>query len=66
MGAATLERRPNIRKTNELGSFDLVAAMAWTGDMRITPVFVSIPPFGLCQFGLVTQDGFREFVEAVQ
>ena len=28
MGAATLERRPSIRKTNELGSFDLVAAMA--------------------------------------
>jgi hypothetical protein len=27
-GAATLERRPSIRKTNELGSFDLVAAMA--------------------------------------
>ena len=66
MGVATLERRPSIWKTNELGSFDLVAAMTYSGDMRITPVFVSIAAFGLCQFGLVMQDGFREFVEAVQ
>jgi O-acetyl-ADP-ribose deacetylase (regulator of RNase III) len=28
LGAATLERRPSIRKTNELRSFDLVAAIA--------------------------------------
>jgi hypothetical protein len=28
MGVATLERRPSIRKTNELGAFDLVSAMA--------------------------------------
>ena len=34
--------------------------------MRITPVFVSMTAFGLYQFGLVTQDGLREFVEAVQ
>ena len=53
-------------KTNKLGSFDRVAAIAWTGDMRIKPVFVSIPAFGLRQFSLVTQDGFRELVGAVQ
>src|SRR5215472_6729900 len=29
------------------------------------PVFVSIPGFGLYQFGLVMQDDFGEFVEAV-
>jgi hypothetical protein len=28
LGAAALERRPSIRKINELGLFDLVAAMA--------------------------------------
>ena len=28
VGVATLERRPSIRKTNELGSFDLVVATA--------------------------------------
>jgi hypothetical protein len=28
LGVATLERRPSMRKTNELGSFGLVAAMA--------------------------------------
>ncbi len=50
-------------KTNKLGSFD--------GDRsdrgyENNPGFVSIPAFGLGQFSLVTQDGFRELVEAVQ
>jgi len=34
--------------------------------MGITPVFESVLALGLCQFGLVTEDGFRKFVEPVE
>src|SRR5260370_40584986 len=66
MGAATLERRPSEHKFNRLGAFDRSSTSAETGDIGITPVFGSILALGLCEFGLVTEDGLREFVEAVE
>jgi hypothetical protein len=62
----TLKRRTSTHKFSELASVGLSSAMAWTGDIGITPVFESALALGLRQFGLVTQDGFRKFVEAVE
>lgn len=62
LGVATLRRQPSIQRSHRLGTIDLSLAVAYTGDMGIPPVFDFA--LGLCQFGLVLQDSFREFVEA--
>ena len=66
LGVTNLEPRPSTQKLNKLESFGLPSAIACTGDIGITPGFESILVLGFCQFGLETQDGFREFIEAVK
>ena len=50
----------------QLKRFGRSVIAALTGDISITPVLRSVAMGGLCQFGLMPQDGLGEPFEAVE